>query len=94
MVFYDAREFSGVELLDSLKMHRNTVRYPLGRSLAQSAQASIACLSYLKSSAPRDGSVVPHWERPSHQSRRSTPRSRENYPPLNRARSGAKGSTG
>jgi transcriptional repressor of dcmA and dcmR len=30
---YDAREFSGVELLNALKTHRDTFRYPLGRML-------------------------------------------------------------
>lgn len=31
---YDARKFSGVELLNALKTHRDTFRYPLGRALA------------------------------------------------------------
>jgi excisionase family DNA binding protein len=31
---YDAREFSGVELLNALKTHRDTFRYPVGRTLA------------------------------------------------------------
>ena len=31
---YDARRFSGVELLNVLKTHRDTFRYPLGRLLA------------------------------------------------------------
>jgi transcriptional repressor of dcmA and dcmR len=31
---YDARRFSGVEVLDALKMHRDTFRYPLERALA------------------------------------------------------------
>jgi excisionase family DNA binding protein len=31
---YDARRFSGVELLNALKTHRDTFRYPLGRALA------------------------------------------------------------
>jgi transcriptional repressor of dcmA and dcmR len=31
---YDARKFSGVELLNALKTHRETFRYPLGRLLA------------------------------------------------------------
>jgi hypothetical protein len=31
---YDARKFSGVELLNALKTHRDTFRYPLGRLLA------------------------------------------------------------
>jgi hypothetical protein len=31
---YDARQFSGVELLNALKTHRDTFRYPLGRVLA------------------------------------------------------------
>jgi excisionase family DNA binding protein len=30
---YDARQFSGVELLNALKTHRDTFRYPLGRML-------------------------------------------------------------
>jgi excisionase family DNA binding protein len=30
---YDARKFSGVELVNALKMHRDTFRYPLGRLL-------------------------------------------------------------
>jgi excisionase family DNA binding protein len=31
---YDARRFSGVEILDALKGHRDTFRYPLERALA------------------------------------------------------------
>jgi excisionase family DNA binding protein len=31
---YDARKFSGVELLDALKGHRDTFRYPLEKALA------------------------------------------------------------
>jgi hypothetical protein len=31
---YDARRFSGVELLNTLTTHRDTFRYPLGRTLA------------------------------------------------------------
>ena len=31
---YDARKFSGVEVLDALKGHRDTFRYPLERALA------------------------------------------------------------
>jgi transcriptional repressor of dcmA and dcmR len=31
---YDARRFSGVDLLDALKAHRDTFRYPLERALA------------------------------------------------------------
>jgi excisionase family DNA binding protein len=31
---YDVRRFSGVDLLDALKMHRDTYRYPLERALA------------------------------------------------------------
>jgi transcriptional repressor of dcmA and dcmR len=31
---YDAREFAGVELLDALKDHEDTFKYPMGRTLA------------------------------------------------------------
>jgi excisionase family DNA binding protein len=31
---YDARHFSGVEILEALKVHRDTFRYPLERALA------------------------------------------------------------
>jgi transcriptional repressor of dcmA and dcmR len=31
---YDARRFSGVGLLEALKTHRDTFRYPLERALA------------------------------------------------------------
>lgn len=31
---YDAREFSGVELLDSLRDHEDTRKVPIGRTLA------------------------------------------------------------
>jgi hypothetical protein len=31
---YDARRFSGVDVLDALKAHRDTFRYPLERALA------------------------------------------------------------
>ena len=31
---YDARKFTGVELLDALKDHDDTYRYPLGRTIA------------------------------------------------------------
>jgi hypothetical protein len=31
---YDARKFTGVEILDALKGHRDTFRYPLERALA------------------------------------------------------------
>jgi MEDS: MEthanogen/methylotroph, DcmR Sensory domain len=31
---YDARKFSGVEVLNALKSHRDTFRYPLERALA------------------------------------------------------------
>ena len=31
---YDAREFSGLALLNALKAHRDTFRYPVGRALA------------------------------------------------------------
>lgn len=34
LCLYDARRFSGVELLNALKTHRETLRYPLGRVLA------------------------------------------------------------
>jgi transcriptional repressor of dcmA and dcmR len=32
---YDARKFSGVELLDALRDHEDTRRVPLGRTLAR-----------------------------------------------------------
>jgi hypothetical protein len=31
---YDVRKFSGVDVLDALKAHRDTFRYPLERALA------------------------------------------------------------
>ena len=31
---YDARKFAGVELLDALKDHNDTFRFPVGRTLA------------------------------------------------------------
>jgi predicted secreted hydrolase len=31
---YDVRQFSGVEVLEALKVHRDTFRYPLERALA------------------------------------------------------------
>jgi transcriptional repressor of dcmA and dcmR len=31
---YDARKFSGIELLDALKDHDDTFRVPLGRTIA------------------------------------------------------------
>jgi transcriptional repressor of dcmA and dcmR len=31
---YDARKFAGVELLDALKDHEDTFRFPMGRTLA------------------------------------------------------------
>ena len=31
---YDARKFSGLELLDALKDHEDTFRFPLGKTLA------------------------------------------------------------
>jgi transcriptional repressor of dcmA and dcmR len=31
---YDARKFTGVELLDALKDHDDTFRYPVGRTIA------------------------------------------------------------
>jgi hypothetical protein len=31
---YDARKFSGVELLDALKDHEDTLKFPIGRTLA------------------------------------------------------------
>ena len=34
LCLYDARKFSGVELLKALKTHREALRYPLGRLLA------------------------------------------------------------
>ena len=34
LCLYDARRFSGVELLNALKTHRESLRYPLGRLLA------------------------------------------------------------
>jgi hypothetical protein len=34
LCIYDARKFPGVELLNALKTHRDTFRYPLGRLLA------------------------------------------------------------
>ena len=34
LCLYDAREFSGLELLNAMKAHPHSLRYPLGRSLA------------------------------------------------------------
>lgn len=31
---YDARKFTGVELLNALKDHDDTFRYPMGRTIA------------------------------------------------------------
>jgi hypothetical protein len=31
---YDARKFTGVELLDALKDHEDTFKFPMGRTLA------------------------------------------------------------
>jgi transcriptional repressor of dcmA and dcmR len=31
---YDARKFAGVELLDALKDHDDTFRFPMGKTLA------------------------------------------------------------
>ena len=33
LCLYDAREFSGIELLNALKTHSDTLRYPLNRAL-------------------------------------------------------------
>jgi hypothetical protein len=32
---YDARKFTGVELLDALRDHQDTLKYPIGRTLAR-----------------------------------------------------------
>jgi hypothetical protein len=34
LCLYDAREFTGIELLNALKTHPDTLRYPLNRALA------------------------------------------------------------
>ncbi len=34
LCLYDAREFTGIELLNALKTHSDTLRYPLTRALA------------------------------------------------------------
>ena len=31
---YDARKFTGVELLDALKDHEDTFKFPMGRTIA------------------------------------------------------------